>query len=103
MRQLFRSRQVAAGVVVSLVTLAVVGLLLVAYTPVGCGPANALGLKSVSKHCINAQTVAAKPTPTPSPFFVPTPIQAPDVPPVSQPYPPFNPGSSASRPPLPPL
>ena len=35
MTQLFRSRQVAAGVVVSLVTLAVVGLLLVAYTPVG--------------------------------------------------------------------
>ena len=104
MTQLFRSRQVAAGVVVSLVTLAVVGLLLVAYTPVGCGPAKALGLKSVSKRCIVTQTVAGRPTPSPSPESILTPSPAsppyvppaspPYYPPVSQPYPPFNPDSS---------
>jgi hypothetical protein len=113
MNQILRSRQVAAGVVVSLVTLTVVGLLLVAYTPVGCGPAKALGLKSVSKHCIVTQTVAARPTPSPSPLFFPPPspesspyvppASPPYNPPASQPYPPFNPGSSASSPPFPPF
>lgn len=109
MTQILRSRQVAAGVVISLVTVAVIGLLLVAYTPVGCGPAKALGLKSVSKHCIDAQTVAARPSPTPSPspLFLPPPYvppaSPPDNPPASQPYPPFNPGSSASSPPFPPF
>ena len=58
MTQILRSRQVAAGVVVSVVTVAVIGVLLVAYTPIGCGPAKALGVKSVSKHCA-AQTGAA--------------------------------------------
>src|SRR5229473_1289753 len=53
-----RSRQVIAGVLVSVVTLAVIGVVLVAMTPVGCGPANAMGIKSIANRC-KTQAVAA--------------------------------------------
>jgi hypothetical protein len=94
-----RSRQILAGVLVSVVTLAVIGVVLVAMTPVGCGPANAMGIKSIANRC-KTQPVAALRSPTPSPFVFPTPIPPPYTPPASAPYnppasPPYYPPASA--------
>src|SRR6266851_4338725 len=83
-----RSRQVIAGVLVSVVTLAVIGVVLVAMTPVGCGPANAMGIKSIANRC-KTQAVAALRSPTPSPFAFPTPSPLAYTPP-----PPYNPPAS---------
>jgi len=80
-----RSRQILAGVVVTVVTLAVIGVVLVAMTPVGCGPANAMGLKSIANRC-KSQAVAALRSPSPSPFALPTPSPRPYSPPASAPY-----------------
>jgi hypothetical protein len=112
MMQTVRSRQILAGVLVSVVTVVVIGVLLVATTPIGCGPANALGLKSVTKHCLETQSTAARatvpptplliPTPQPSGFYVPPP-PPPYSPPASEPNPPFDPSSSSASPPLPPF
>ena len=108
MMQTLRSRQLIAGVVVSVVTVAVIGVVLVATTSIGCGPANALALKSISKHCLNAQTAAATRTPSPSPLFIPAPIPQPYNPPASQPYNPpssgpYPPNGNQSSPPFPPF
>ncbi len=94
-----RSRQVIAGVLVSVVTLAVIGVVLVAMTPVGCGPANAMGIKSIANRC-KTQAVAALRSPSPSPFGIPTPNPLPYTPPSSAPYnppgsPPYYPPASA--------
>lgn len=94
-----RSRQVIAGVLVSVVTLAVIGIVLMAMTPVGCGPANAMGIKSIANRC-KTQPVAALRTPTPSPFVIPAPSAPPYTPPSSPPYnppasPPYYPPASA--------
>src|SRR6266851_290347 len=94
-----RSRQVIAGVLVSVVTLAVIGVVLVAMTPVGCGPANAMGIKSIANRC-KTQAVAALRSPSPSPFGIPTPTPLPYTPPSSAPYnppgsPPYYPPASA--------
>ncbi len=93
------SRQVVAGVLVSVVTLAVIGVVLVAMTPVGCGPANAMGIKSIANRC-KTQPVAALRSPTPSPFVSPAASPPPYTPPSSAPYnppasPPFYPPASA--------
>lgn len=107
MMQSQRSRQILAGVVVSVVTLALIGTVLVAMTPVGCGPANKLGLKAITNRCVKSQASAARtPGPTPSTTanptgsFVPTPNQPPasqpNNPPASQP---FNPPASGPFPP----
>ncbi len=94
-----RSRQVIAGVLVSVVTLAVIGVVLMAMTPVGCGPANAMGIKSIANRC-KTQAVAALRSPSPSPFGIPTPNPPPYTPPSSPPYnppetPPYYPPASA--------
>jgi hypothetical protein len=107
-----RSRQVIAGILVSVVTLAVIGVVLVAMTPVGCGPANAMGIKSIANRC-KTQPVAALRSPSPSPFVFPTPSPLPYTPPASPPYyppasqpyyppasGPYNPGSSPAFPPF---
>ncbi len=107
-----RSRQVIAGVVVSVVTLAVIGVVLVTMTPVGCGPANTMRIKSIANRC-KAQPVAALRSPSPSPFALPTPspltytppASPPYYPPASQPYyppasAPYNPGASPAYPPF---
>src|SRR5260370_34806973 len=89
-----RSRQVIAGVLVSVVTLAVIGVVLVAMTPVGGGPANAMGIKPITNRC-KTQAVAAPRSPTPSPFAFPTPSPLAYTPP-----PPYNPpGPPPSYPP----
>src|SRR6266436_8332361 len=93
-----RSRQVIAGVLVSVVTLAVIGVVLMAMTPVGCGPANAMGIKSIANRC-KTQAVAALRSPSPSPFGIPTPNPPPYTPPSSPPYnppesPPYYPPST---------
>ena len=106
MLRTFRSRQIVAGVLVTVVTVAVIGVVLVALTPVGCGPANAVGLKSISNRCVKPQPVAIKTSPrpgsgipTPSPIAVPytPPASAPYYPPASQPY--YPPASSPYNPP----
>ena len=107
-----RSRQVIAGVVVTIVTVAVIGVVLFAMTPVGCGPANAMGLKSIANRC-KSQPVAALRSPSPSPFALPTPSPLPYSPPASPPYyppasqpyyppasAPYNPGTSPAYPPF---
>lgn len=107
-----RSRQVVAGVVVTVVTVAVIGVVLVAMTPVGCGPANAMGLKSIASRC-KSQPVAALRSPSPSPLGYPTPSPIPYSPPASPPYyppvsppyyppvsPPYYPPTSPSYPPF---
>src|SRR4029077_9228492 len=91
-----RSRQVIAGVLVSVVTLAVIGVVLVAMTPVGCGPANAMGIKSIANRC-KTQPVAALRSPRPSPFVFPTPSPLPYTPPASPPY--YPPASQPYYPP----
>jgi hypothetical protein len=107
-----RSRQIVAGVLVSMVTLAVIGVVLVAMTPVGCGPANAMHIKSIANRC-KTQPVAALRSPSPSPFVFPTPSPLPYTPPASPPYnppasepyyppasSPYNPPGSPSYPPF---
>jgi hypothetical protein len=107
-----RSRQVVAGVVVTVVTLAVIGVVLVAMTPVGCGPANAMGLKSITDRCVKTQPVAIRTSPSPSfrfpspsPLPYTPPASAPYYPPASQPYypPASSPYNPASSPPYPPF
>jgi len=110
-----RSRQVVAAVLVTATTAALIGIVLVAATPLGCGPANALGLKSISTRC-GPRTAAASPgTPSPSPLatfstsaspspsptavFSPSPLPSnlpPDTGPASGAYPPFYPASTDS-------
>ncbi len=82
-----------------MVTLAVIGVVLMAMTPVGCGPANAMGIKSIANRC-KTQAVAALRSPSPSPFGIPTPNPPPYTPPSSPPYnppesPPYYPPASA--------
>jgi hypothetical protein len=103
-------RKVIAAVAITVLTMAVIGVLVVTLTPLGCGPGNAIGMKSVSGRC--AKPVGARPSPYPSPIqwtpypFRPlpdpsyTPPASAPVPPDSRPasaaYPPFFPASSAS-------
>lgn len=110
-----RSTQVVASVVIIGVTAVVIAVSLAATTPIGCGPANALGLKSLSKHCLATQTGFVYATPSPSPYLgkggklydpnatpppyspppVPSPTPAPVIPPNLSPsgqaYPPYFP------------
>jgi hypothetical protein len=115
-----RTRQGVAAVLITAITLALIGVVLVAATPVGCGPANALGLKTVASRCarqasnlspappsptINptqqpspspALSPSASPSTTPdaTPSSLPTNTQPPDGQPASGAYPPFYPAAS---------
>ena len=65
--QNLRSKQVIAGVLITVLTAGVVGVLLVTMTPIGCGPANALGLKNISSRCVKPASALVVRTPSPSP------------------------------------
>lgn len=101
MIQILRSRQVIAGALITVVTVTVIGVVLVAMTPIGCRPANAIGLKAVSNRC--AKLTAAKPTPSPGPTQVTFPTASeqpsapatpsatpPDISPATPAFPPFS-------------
>ena len=123
--QSLRGRPMAAAVILTVLTLAVVGSVVLTTTSLGCGPAQKLGLKGVTSHC-KGQSVAAltspsagtQPsttpvgrtfTPVPSPSYVPysppasppyqppsSPPSPPDTGPASGAYPPFNPPATGS-------
>jgi hypothetical protein len=104
-----RSRQYLAAGLVSVLTLAVIGVVLVATTSVGCGPAKALGLKSIAARC-SASVALASPTPSlsqvaspsasqfPTPSASPSPTGAvvPDSGPATAAYPPFVPAATGA-------
>src|SRR5713226_8884090 len=96
MMRMLRSRQVVASVLVTLVTAAVIGVVLVAITPIGCGPANALGLKSITNRCLKWGPFATRPSPTQSYYVTPGATSSPYYPPVSAPNPPNDPGASSA-------
>jgi len=94
-----RSTKVLASVLVGVLTLAVIGVVLVTMTPLGCG----VGLKTLSNRCA---TYVASTIPSPSPFpsakpgapppYTP-PASAPYQPPASAPY--YPPASAPYYPP----
>jgi hypothetical protein len=93
---MMRSKLVAA-VALTVLTIAVIGVVLLTLTPIGCGPSNALGMKSNSNRC--AKPVAAQsPYPSAKPGQSPqysSPGITPYSPPASSPYnPPYSPPAS---------
>src|SRR5713226_8707426 len=65
-----RLQRVVSAAVLTAVTVAVIGVVVLATTPLGCGPAKSLHINLGSAHCL---TVASRNTiPTPSPLFAPT-------------------------------
>src|SRR4029077_15073008 len=72
--QSLRSRQIAAAVLVTILTFVVIGVVLLAATPVGCDPANARGIKTISSRC--SKQLAALPSPSATPFQLPSPTGA---------------------------
>ena len=107
----FRASPVVAGIVVSAITLLLVGGVVLTMTSVGCGPAHALGLSGISSRCSigHATPVAALRTPSPSsganPSAPPSPTppapvqaSAPEPPVVYPGSGPQPPGSSAATP-----
>lgn len=105
-----------AGIVLTAVTIVLIGGVVLTMTSAGCGPANALHLKSIANRC--SPTLTARSSPSALPSARPTssnnppPSAPPIVPPASQPYPPpasqpypppasqpFPPPASASYPP----
>ncbi|HEX9098372.1 MAG TPA: hypothetical protein VF956_02665 [Candidatus Dormibacteraeota bacterium] len=81
-----------AGIVLTAVTVVLIGGVVLTMTSAGCGPANALGLKGIANRC--AASTAARISPSALPSGRPTnsisstPSAPPIVPPASQPYPP---------------
>ena len=118
--QSLRTRQSIAVAVITLVTLGVVGTVLVTATSLGCGPANALGIKTISSKCARpvaartpgiptpsqevsaTPTFASSPTASPSPSPIPSPSSLPSagVPatgPATGAYLPFYPGTTGAN------
>ena len=93
-----RLQRIVAAVTVTVVTVAVIGIVLLATTPLGCGPAKAMHLRISSTHCVTV----AESLPTPTPFFAadspsPSPIaQNPAPEPASNQNP--NPPTSSGNP-----
>jgi hypothetical protein len=114
-----RSRRVIAGAVVTVVTVAIIGVVLLATTPIGCGPAKAIGVKSIAGQCgrpvaaltpgiqspsplstavVSLSPTASFPSPTPLPDFSPSPVPSgtvPDTGPATGAYPPFIPSATS--------
>ena len=63
-------QRITSAVVVTAVTLALVGIAVLATTPLGCGPANAMHVKFQAARC---ETVASLQSPSASNFPTPTP------------------------------
>ncbi len=82
-----RFQRIVAAASVTVLTLAVIGVVLVASTPLGCGPAKALHIKLSPTRCANvASTIPnSSPSPTLSPF--PAPTANPNPEPASNPFP----------------
>jgi hypothetical protein len=76
-------QRIVAAASVTVLTLAVIGVVLVASTPLGCGPAKALHIKLSPTRCANV--AATIPSPSPFPIFTPTPVALPE--PVPPPFP----------------
>lgn len=106
--QSLRSRQTVAAIVITALTLVVVGGLILSTTSVGCGPAQKLGLKGVLSHCKVSGQLAANQSPgtgSPGPTSTPTgsyaaPSSEPFTPPASGPNPP---DTGSASPPFPPF
>jgi hypothetical protein len=81
-----------AGIVLTVVTVVLIGGVVLTMTSAGCGPANALHLKGIANRCTPALTARSSPSALPSvrPTASSTsaPSAPPIVPPASQPYPP---------------
>jgi hypothetical protein len=92
-----REGPVVATIVVTALTIVLVGGVILTTTSVGCGPAKALGLKGITARCTTALT-AARPSPSPSQYTVPTPTESQNPFPVV-PTPPAVPPASAPNPP----
>jgi hypothetical protein len=93
LKNLLRAKGLAAGVLVTAITLLLAGGVLLSTTSVGCGPANYVGLKI--GRCITSEGKAARlPLASPSPFsFSPVPTPSPYEQPASTPassYPPIT-------------
>src|ERR1700687_3295997 len=109
-----QSRKVIAAVALTAVTVAVIGVVLLTLTPIGCGPTNALGMKSTGNRCAKPlAAVSAVPSANPgqspqysSPGITPysppasAPYNPPYSPPASGPFPPDNGPASAAYPPF---
>jgi hypothetical protein len=111
-----RGRPAVAAILVSVLTLVVVGSVIITTTSLGCGPAQKLGLKGLLNHCKASGPVAvvtSSPGPSGSPTGTPTtfppftpPASATDTPPplatppdtgpASGAYPPYYPPASGS-------
>lgn len=100
--QSFRDRPVVAAVLVSAITLVLVGGVVLSTTSLGCGPANRLGIKGLS-HCkTTSNLIALNPSPGPTPTAVPT-DNSPYSPPATPPYsPPASPPNNPPTGPIPP-
>ena len=106
------TRRIAASVIVSVVTLVLIGGVIVTTTSLGCGPAKQLGIKP--QRCLPSGNVVAllspspyqspspsnAPTPNPSSAPYPNPASGPYPNPASGPYPPTGGISSGPYPPL---
>lgn len=104
--QSIRSRQTVAAIVITALTLVVVGGLILSTTSVGCGPANKLGLKGLS-HCKVSGQLAGNqgPNGSPGPTSAPTgsytaPSSEPFTPPASEPAPPDTSPATPAFPPF---
>lgn len=98
-----QTSKIIAAVALTAVTVGVIGVVLVAMTPIGCGPTKALGMKSISNRCAKP-VAAASPYPSAKPGYKPgyypppssdPPYNPPYKPPVTPPYPPYNPPATA--------
>ena len=90
-----RLQRIMAGVSVTVLTLAVIGVVLLSTTPLGCGPANAIHIKLSPNRCTSVASKLSSPSPFPTynqaPSAFPNPNPGPTNPgpePASNPYPP---------------
>lgn len=92
-----REGPVVAAIVLTALTVVVVGGVLLTTTSIGCGPANRLGLKGITARCTTGLT-AARQSPSPSPNSSPTPTETPSANPVAPVLPVYPPGSGPNPP-----
>src|SRR5260370_9673020 len=80
-----------AGIVLTVVTIVLIGGVVLTMTSAGCGPANKLGLKGIANRC-SPTSARLSPIPVPPPpptrSRSSTPSPPPPGPPPSHPYPP---------------
>src|SRR5258708_15683053 len=107
-----RARRIVAAVVLTVASFAIIGVVLLAATPIGCGPARAIGFKTIGGQCgrpvanhsptptpsLSSPSAAESPTPIESPSPFPR-IQPPDTGPVTGSDPPFFPPAPRPAPP----